>query len=198
MPPFIQQREKFSEIQKQTIDELEFFRGLRSIYKGMQYLTHGLGMMGVIKDPVEQYDEGEKTQNIRENIYYQRFGYFGEVMFPRLKTYEEYSEKFDQELAQLENPDDPKLVLEGAKNLILEGNAYLKNLKETPAQQRSNFYKNEILEEIQKIAITNSLAIAQVQMMKAKDPDTKLRPEIEVTNKYLPTLKIKEAAPRKD
>ena len=63
-----------TENQKQCIDSYEYYKGLTSVYKGMHLLSYALTMIGVIVDPICQYDDsGENFAIIRENIYNQRF-----------------------------------------------------------------------------------------------------------------------------
>ena len=83
-------RESLTENQKLIVDELDFVKAMQRYYKGMYYLTVALRNKGIIKDHIKQYDDGELTQNIRENHYNQRFGFFKSVQFPRYKTYKQY------------------------------------------------------------------------------------------------------------
>ena len=97
------------------------------------------------------------TQNIRENHYNQRFGFFKAVQFPRYKTYKQYLEQTPQETVDQ--------LLDYAKVNLLEAKYILHNLESTdPALRNKLFLKNEELKEMQLIIVSNSLCITKVKM----------------------------------
>jgi hypothetical protein len=116
------------------VDSFELFKGLYHVYKGLHLLCFALEKLGVIIDPISQYDEsGEKFENIRQNIYNQRFEFFAKIYFPNFRTYEQYC-------AQTKKQGEEKSIdetLEEAKDYLMRGKQYLKNLEETPDSQRS-------------------------------------------------------------
>uniref|UniRef100_A0A7S3FWB4 NAA35-like TPR repeats domain-containing protein n=1 Tax=Strombidium rassoulzadegani TaxID=1082188 RepID=A0A7S3FWB4_9SPIT len=180
-------------IQKQMVDEFEFFKGLEKVYKGLQILCHALTEDQVITDPVAQYDSFEPKLKVRENIYNQRIKMFQNVQFPRLKTYEDYISEFDSKVVK-KHEGNLEGIYSEAKDLIMQGRQILNNLQQTETSLRNpSFFSNEELLEIQKIAVTNSLIMAQVKMMRKAEEGVQLGIQIETAepkNKYVPLLKL--------
>jgi len=131
-------------------------------------LIYTFKLLGLIKDPLTQYDEeGSATDAVRENHYNQRFGCFADIMFPRYKHYYEYKGGVKKQI-QDETGDDPAKLFEMANKFFKLGKKFLNNLQSTDAAYRNTtFYQNEELEELQKNSVANSLAIAQIQMKMA-------------------------------
>ena len=77
--------------------------------------------IGLITDPLSQYDGKKEYQLVRENLYNQRFGYFAGCMFPRFKSFQEF------EIDILKSRKDVEIIerLERAKNQLNQGKQYL-------------------------------------------------------------------------
>ncbi len=109
-------------------------------------MVYTLKLLGLIKDPLTQYDEeGSATETVRENHYNQRFGCFSDIMFPRFKHYYEYKGGVKKQI-QEETGDDPAKLFDMANKFFKLGKKLLNNLQQTEAAYRNSvFFQNEEL-----------------------------------------------------
>lgn len=152
----------------------------------MQFLFHGLKTLKVVKDPFEHYNQ--KGKPVNELVYNQRYGFFRSVMFPPMRSYEEYKLQFEGVMKN-QMITDPKAMFAESKKLITRGIGELDVLVKAEQNQRnSHFYSNEELRELQRIALTNCLVGDQV--LSAVSDAKKVKIDVESSNKLIPEVKL--------
>ena len=113
--------------------------------------------LGLIPNIFER--EGNEKQ-----VYEQRFGIFASMQFPRYITYEEYRANLDKDMNM-----DQKELLDKAKALFIEGKNILQKLIDTDESLRNGkYYKKEYLQQVQRIAVMNSLSLTKASMFGAE------------------------------
>jgi hypothetical protein len=132
---FVDRQVNLTDGQKLVIDQYQFSNAMLFVSKGLHQLTLALRNQGLagISDLTSQYDSNEKSQNIRQNNYEQRFGYFKPVIYPKYKQYE-------QQLSTMQSQGPPDKLLDQAKLNLQLGQQMLKILEEAPANQRNALF----------------------------------------------------------
>lgn len=162
---FLALRRAMTFAQKLKLDQLEFFRGMQEVAQGMLALTSALLKQGVIRDPWAQWDSNARTQGARAKNYLKRYGLLRAVQFPKFKGYDNFLEETSKFRDQAVDT-----VLDESRQHFVTGNKILQSLVNTPEDQRNGHYlKNQELQDIMKVSVSNSLIASQVKMTPEED-----------------------------
>jgi hypothetical protein len=142
MPWFVERQEALKDGQKLVVDQFQHARAMYYVNLGLHQLCLAFRKTKLISDPNLQYDDNEKTQNIRENNYNQRFKNFVKAWYPPFKDFHSQTEHMAQE-------GEPDELYDLAKQNLTQARQILNTLENTPATNRNTvFFQNEQLKEM--------------------------------------------------